>query len=190
MAPTVKQYKRGFPDKADVLSRTPDPGVRDMLAHLGDCGIETCFDRFDRQQPGCDFGLRGDLLPDLQHGSVPRHPESAARGLRSRSGSDGRAQSAALAGGRSCGPWQPEPRGDPGPENRGARPLAAETQGGIAMAKAADDEMGFPEHKSDRSVYRYYVDKFCELFCQCGSQSGFGWLRSPARFQRNSTFAA
>jgi anaerobic carbon-monoxide dehydrogenase catalytic subunit len=57
-SPSVKDYKRGFPSKADVLERTPDPGVREMLEHMEKCGIETCFDRFDKQGT-CDFGLAG-----------------------------------------------------------------------------------------------------------------------------------
>ncbi|WP_127079395.1 carbon monoxide dehydrogenase [Rhodomicrobium lacus] len=59
MAPySLKDYKRGFPKKADVRERTPDPGVREMIDHLDECGIETCFDRFDKQGT-CDFGLAG-----------------------------------------------------------------------------------------------------------------------------------
>jgi hypothetical protein len=36
-----------FPTKADVAPRTPDPRVREMLAHLERIGVETSFDRFD-----------------------------------------------------------------------------------------------------------------------------------------------
>ena len=48
-----------FPTKADVLARTPDPGVREMLKHLERIGVETPFDRFDQQKPHCVFGLEG-----------------------------------------------------------------------------------------------------------------------------------
>ncbi|WP_295429852.1 hypothetical protein [uncultured Thiodictyon sp.] len=30
-----------FPSKADVMARTPDPAVREMLVHLEQAGIET-----------------------------------------------------------------------------------------------------------------------------------------------------
>lgn len=52
-------YRATFPSKADVLAQTPDPAVRDMLAHLEELGCSTCFDRFDAQQPQCGFGLVG-----------------------------------------------------------------------------------------------------------------------------------
>lgn len=76
VAKSVKQYKRGFPDKADVLSRTPDPGVREMLEHLETCGVDTCFDRFDRQQPGCDFGLEGTCCRICNMGPCRITPKS------------------------------------------------------------------------------------------------------------------
>ena len=73
---TLKHYKRSFPRKADVLERTPDPGVREMLEHLGECGIETCFDRFDKQQPGCDFGLSGTCCTICNMGPCRMTPKA------------------------------------------------------------------------------------------------------------------
>ena len=48
-----------FPSKQDVIERTPDPAVREMLLHMEQAGIETPFDRFDAQKPHCGFGLSG-----------------------------------------------------------------------------------------------------------------------------------
>lgn len=48
-----------FPSKQDVIERTPDPAVREMLLHMQQAGIETPFDRFDAQKPHCGFGLSG-----------------------------------------------------------------------------------------------------------------------------------
>ncbi|MFR2647081.1 MAG: anaerobic carbon-monoxide dehydrogenase catalytic subunit, partial [Blautia coccoides] len=42
-----------------VLEQTPDPAVREMLLHMQEMGVETVFDRFDRQQPQCSFGIAG-----------------------------------------------------------------------------------------------------------------------------------
>lgn len=72
----LKHYKRSFPRKADVMERTPDPGVRQMLEHLGECGIETCFDRFDQQQPGCDFGLSGTCCTICNMGPCRMTPKA------------------------------------------------------------------------------------------------------------------
>jgi carbon-monoxide dehydrogenase catalytic subunit len=48
-----------FPSKADQLRETPDPAVRQMMAHFAEQGLETVFDRFDAQKPLCTFGLSG-----------------------------------------------------------------------------------------------------------------------------------
>ena len=74
-SPSVKDYKRGFPTKADVLERTPDPGVREMLEHMEKCGIETCFDRFDKQGT-CDFGLAGTCCSICNMGPCRITPKS------------------------------------------------------------------------------------------------------------------
>jgi carbon-monoxide dehydrogenase catalytic subunit len=74
---SVKEYKRGFPTKADVLERTPDPGVREMLEHMEKCGIETCFDRFDKQGT-CDFGLAGTCCTVCNMGPCRITPKAPA----------------------------------------------------------------------------------------------------------------
>ncbi len=56
----VNEYRKTFPDKQQVIEQTPDPAVREMLLHMQELGIETTFDRFDRQQPQCTFGLAGN----------------------------------------------------------------------------------------------------------------------------------
>jgi carbon-monoxide dehydrogenase catalytic subunit len=80
MAPlSPKEYKRTFSSKADVLERTPDPGVREMLEHMEKCGIETCFDRFDKQGT-CDFGLAGTCCTNCNMGPCRVTPK-AQRGV-------------------------------------------------------------------------------------------------------------
>ena len=60
--------KQSFPTKADVIARTPDPAVREMLRHLEQTGIETPFDRFDAQKPHCGFGLSGTCCKNCHMG--------------------------------------------------------------------------------------------------------------------------
>ncbi len=55
----VNEYKKTFPSKQDVVAQTPDPAVREMLVRTEQLGIDTTFDRFDRQKPQCNFGLAG-----------------------------------------------------------------------------------------------------------------------------------
>jgi carbon-monoxide dehydrogenase catalytic subunit len=55
----VNEYRKSFPSKADVIGKTPDPAVREMLLHMENAGCETCFDRFDSQKPHCVFGIAG-----------------------------------------------------------------------------------------------------------------------------------
>ncbi|MDR1395620.1 MAG: anaerobic carbon-monoxide dehydrogenase catalytic subunit [Deltaproteobacteria bacterium] len=55
----VAEYRATFPDKARVLAETPDPAVREMLAFMEEQGLETVFDRFDRQKPHCSYGVAG-----------------------------------------------------------------------------------------------------------------------------------
>ena len=52
-------HRKKFPSKQDVIERTPDHAVREMLLHMEQAGIETAFDRFDAQKPHCGFGLSG-----------------------------------------------------------------------------------------------------------------------------------
>ncbi|MBK1699507.1 anaerobic carbon-monoxide dehydrogenase catalytic subunit [Thiococcus pfennigii] len=66
-----------FPSKADVIARTPDPAVRAMLVHLEQAGIDTPFDRFDRQKPHCAFGLEGTCCKNCHMGPcrvTPKKP--------------------------------------------------------------------------------------------------------------------
>jgi anaerobic carbon-monoxide dehydrogenase catalytic subunit len=60
--------KTKFPDKRDVIERTPDPAVREMLLHMEQAGIETSFDRFDAQKPHCGFGLSGTCCKNCHMG--------------------------------------------------------------------------------------------------------------------------
>lgn len=55
----VNAYRKTFAKKEDVIRETPDPATREMLLHLEESGVETVFDRFDQQQPQCNFGLAG-----------------------------------------------------------------------------------------------------------------------------------
>ena len=55
----VNAYRKTFSNKEKVLEQTPDPAVREMLLHMQEMGVETVFDRFDRQQPQCSFGIAG-----------------------------------------------------------------------------------------------------------------------------------
>lgn len=55
----VSAYRKTFPSKQEVLEQTPDPAVRDMILRAEQLGLDTSFDRFDRQKPQCNFGLAG-----------------------------------------------------------------------------------------------------------------------------------
>lgn len=55
----VAEYKKTFPSKQDVIDQTPDPAVKEMLLRAEQLGIDTTFDRFDKQKPQCNFGLAG-----------------------------------------------------------------------------------------------------------------------------------
>ncbi len=55
----VTEYKKTFPSKQDVIDQTPDPAVRELLLRAEQLGIDTAFDRFDKQKPQCSFGLAG-----------------------------------------------------------------------------------------------------------------------------------
>ncbi|GAM10241.1 carbon monoxide dehydrogenase 1 [Geobacter sp. OR-1] len=68
--------KKTFPTKADVMARTPDSAVREMLAHLEQAGIETPFDRFDAQKPHCGFGLNGTCCKNCHMGPCRITPKS------------------------------------------------------------------------------------------------------------------
>ena len=55
----VNEYRKTFPNKQDVIEKTPDPAVREMILRMEQLGIDNAFDRFDQQQPQCNFGLAG-----------------------------------------------------------------------------------------------------------------------------------
>lgn len=55
----VAEYKKTFPSKQDIIDQTPDPAVKEMLLRAEQLGIDTAFDRFDKQKPQCNFGLAG-----------------------------------------------------------------------------------------------------------------------------------
>lgn len=55
----VREYKKTFANKQQVIEQTPDPAVRDMLLRMQEMEVETVFDRFDKQQPQCSFGIAG-----------------------------------------------------------------------------------------------------------------------------------
>ncbi|NCC43886.1 MAG: carbon monoxide dehydrogenase, partial [Clostridia bacterium] len=55
----VAEYKKTFPSKQDVLDKTPDPAVKQMMLNMEQIGADTAFDRFDKQKPMCSYGLSG-----------------------------------------------------------------------------------------------------------------------------------
>ena len=55
----VNAYRKTFPNKQRVIDETPDPAVKEMLLRMEQLGIDNSFDRFDKQQPQCNFGLAG-----------------------------------------------------------------------------------------------------------------------------------
>ena len=56
------------PDKAEQIAATPNPASRELLERLGAMGVETLFDRFERQSPQCGFGLTGQCCRMCQWG--------------------------------------------------------------------------------------------------------------------------
>ncbi|MDD5794334.1 MAG: anaerobic carbon-monoxide dehydrogenase catalytic subunit [Clostridiales bacterium] len=55
----VNEYRKTFASKQDVIEKTPDPAVKELILHMEDLGIDNTFDRFDKQKPQCSFGLAG-----------------------------------------------------------------------------------------------------------------------------------
>jgi len=55
----ISAYRKTFPSRQQVLEQTPDPAVREMLLYMEQIGCDTAFDRFDKQQPQCAFGMAG-----------------------------------------------------------------------------------------------------------------------------------
>lgn len=76
----VAAYRKTFPSKQDVLENTPDPAVREMLLRMEQIGMDTAFDRFDKQQPQCSFGLSGTCCRVCNMGPCKITPK-APRGV-------------------------------------------------------------------------------------------------------------
>ena len=72
----VSDYRKTFPSKQDVLEQTPDPAVREMLLHMERIGCDTAFDRFDKQQPQCAFGMAGVCCKNCNMGPCKITPKS------------------------------------------------------------------------------------------------------------------
>ena len=72
----VAEYKKTFPSKQDVIDNTPDPAVREMLRRAEQLGIDTTFDRFDKQKPQCSFGLAGICCKICNMGPCKITPKS------------------------------------------------------------------------------------------------------------------
>lgn len=72
----VAAYRKTFPSKQDVLEKTPDPAVKEMLLHMEQIGHDTAFDRFDSQQPQCSFGLCGTCCRICNMGPCKITPKS------------------------------------------------------------------------------------------------------------------
>lgn len=74
----MKKFTRPeFPGKAEVIARTPDPAIGQMLCNMEQTGIETAFDRFDAQKPHCSFGLNGGCCKNCNMGPcriTPKRP--------------------------------------------------------------------------------------------------------------------
>lgn len=72
----VADYRKTFPSKQDVLENTPDPAVRQMMLNMEQIGVDTTFDRFDKQQPQCGFGLSGICCKICNMGPCKITPKS------------------------------------------------------------------------------------------------------------------
>lgn len=68
--------KQEFAKKSELIERTPDKAVREMLIHAEKAGIETTFDRFDAQKPLCGFGLDGTCCKNCHIGPCKITPKS------------------------------------------------------------------------------------------------------------------
>lgn len=56
----LPNISKTFASKQDVLDKTPDPAVREMILRMEQIGCDTTFDRFDKQKPQCTFGIPDD----------------------------------------------------------------------------------------------------------------------------------
>lgn len=76
----VNEYRKTFPNKQQQIAQTPDPAVREMLLNMQEKGLETVFDRFDKQQPQCNFGMAGICCKNCCMGPC-RITKKASRGV-------------------------------------------------------------------------------------------------------------
>lgn len=72
----VTEYRKTFASKQDVLDKTPDPAVKQMILHMEQIGCDTAFDRFDKQKPQCSFGLAGVCCKICNMGPCKVTPKS------------------------------------------------------------------------------------------------------------------
>lgn len=72
----IAEYRKTFPSKQDVLEQTPDPAVKQMMLNMEQIGIDTDFDRFDKQKPQCSFGLSGGCCKICNMGPCKITPKS------------------------------------------------------------------------------------------------------------------
>lgn len=72
----IAEYRKTFPSKQDVLEQTPDPAVKQMMLNMEQIGIDTAFDRFDKQKPQCSFGLSGGCCKICNMGPCKITPKS------------------------------------------------------------------------------------------------------------------
>ena len=63
----IRDSRKTWPTKQDVIEQTPDPAVREMILRMEQIGCDTVFDRFDKQQPQCTFGIAGVCCLSLIH---------------------------------------------------------------------------------------------------------------------------
>ena len=75
----VAAYRKTFPTKQDVLDNVPDPAVKEMMLRMEQLGYDTAFDRFDKQQPQCSFGLSGTCCRICNMGPCRITPKSPDR---------------------------------------------------------------------------------------------------------------
>lgn len=74
------QLNAEMPGKEEVLALTPNPATRDLLEHMDNLKIENIWDRFEKQQPQCGYGLRNLCCRMCQWGPC-RITAKAPRGI-------------------------------------------------------------------------------------------------------------
>lgn len=72
----VAAYRKTFPSKQEMMDSVPDPAVKEMMLHMEQIGCDTAFDRFDKQQPQCSFGLCGTCCKICNMGPCKITPKS------------------------------------------------------------------------------------------------------------------